>query len=179
MTTFAQVRDGRVLAHFTKDCTLAEAQAMFADIAHELHEAPADVQDGWELVDGYCGPVRTAAAEVWEQIKAIRDRLSDTGGYSVTVDGTPKWFHSDPKSKTQQLALTMLGANVPAVQWKTMDGTFVTMSQSLAGAIFQAAMQMDMALFAHAETLRAQVNAAQDPSSVDINAGWPATYGGS
>lgn len=152
---------------------------MFQDIAHELHNAPEDVQDGWEFTDdGYCGPERIAPAAVWEQIKAIRDRLSDEGGYSVTVAGDAKWFHSDGKSKTQQLALVMAGASVPSVPWKTMDGSFVTMSQALAAAIYQAAMQQDMALFAHAEALKAQVYAAQDPASIDITAGWPATYGG-
>lgn len=65
MTTFAQVRDGRVLSHFRKDITLAEARAAFADIAHELHEAPDDVQDGM-IFDGqnYSQPLPPAPSSV-------------------------------------------------------------------------------------------------------------------
>lgn len=114
-------------------------------------------------------PMRSA---LWEQIKAIRDRKAQTGGY--TTGG--KWFHSDTFSRTQQMGLVMMGAGVPPVEWKTMDGSFITMTPTLAGQIFGAAASQDMALFGHAETLRAAVDAAADPSAIDINAGWPATY---
>lgn len=63
MTTFAQVRAGRVLAHFVKDCTLADAKAMFADIAPELHEAPSNVQDGWDHVGGLVFAPHTESTE--------------------------------------------------------------------------------------------------------------------
>lgn len=120
-----------------------------------------------------------ARAARWEDIKTLRDRLQDEGGYKVDVDGagTFKWFHSDVKSRTQQIGLVMMGASVPAVQWKTMDGSFVTMTQALASAVFNAAAQQDMSLFAHAEQLRAQVEAG-DPAAVDIEAGWPETFAG-
>ncbi len=142
----------------------------------EMESVPPHKVELWQAYTPPEVPLPDRRAALWEQIKATRDRLSDEGGYSVTVNGTPKWFHSDGKSKTQQLALTMLGANVPSVPWKTMDGSFVTMSQPLAAAIFQAALSMDMALFAHAESLKAQVEASEDPSSIDISTGWPATY---
>lgn len=113
-----------------------------------------------------------AKAAKWEAIKAKRDSLSDNGGY--LVDG--KWFHSDGKSKTQQLSLFIMGAGVPAVQWKTMDGSFVAMTQALAAAIFSAAATQDMAIFAAAEQHKAAMEAAPDPSTYDFSAGWPATY---
>lgn len=115
----------------------------------------------------------------WEEIKAHRDHLSDAGGYTVTVGGVPKWFHSDGKSKTQQLGLVMAGAGIPqGLQWKTMDGSFVTMTQALAGAIFQAAMAQDAAIFQVAETHRAAMEAAADPDAYDFSGGWPATFPG-
>jgi hypothetical protein len=121
-------------------------------------------------MDEHLAPERAA---VWESIKALRDQKVQTGGY--TAGG--KWFHSDTFSRTQQMALFMMGAAVPAVQWKTMDGTFVTMTQTLAGQIFAAGAAKDQGLFARAEVLRAAVYAAADPASVDITAGWPAGYG--
>lgn len=116
-------------------------------------------------------------ALVWERIKAHRETLSDLGGYKVVVGGVDKWFHSDAKSKTQQLSLVIAGAAVPAIQWKTMDGTFVTMSQALAGAIFQAAAAQDAAIFTKAEQHKAAMEAAPDPLAYDFSGGWPATFG--
>jgi hypothetical protein len=116
-------------------------------------------------------------ARQWERIKAERDRRTVTGGYKVAVAGVDQWFHSDTFSRTQQLGLVMLGAAVPAVQWKTMDGSFVAMTQQLAGQIFAAAAASDVALFAHGQALRAQVDVAEDPDAMDITAGWPAVYG--
>jgi ribosome modulation factor len=116
-------------------------------------------------------------AEIWERIKAERDRRTHEGGYQAAVAGVSKWFHSDPFSRTQQLGLLQAGASVPAVQWKTMDGSFVTMSQAWAQAIFAAAVASDTALFAYAEQLRAQVEASADPESINILAGWPQVYG--
>lgn len=106
------------------------------------------------------------AAVRWTKIKAKRDELTDNGGCLVAG----KWFHSDTKSKQQQMALTMLGAAIPAnLQWKTMDGTFATMTQTLAGQLFGAQIAREQAIFAHAEVLKADLNA-------DINASWPARY---
>ena len=117
-------------------------------------------------------------AQVLERIKAHRELLSDTGGYKATVGGVEKWFHSDAKSKTQQIALVVAGSAVPAVQWKTMDGTFITMSQAWAVAIFQAASAQDAAIFAKAEQHRLAMEAAADPLAYDFSGGWPAVYGG-
>lgn len=111
-------------------------------------------------------------AGVWEQIKALRDQRKAAG---VLVGS--KWYHSDDSSRIQQLGLVMMGSSVPAVPWKTMDGSFVTMSQALAMQIFQATAASDMAVFARAEALRAAVDAAADPLAVDIQAGWPPVHG--
>lgn len=117
-------------------------------------------------------------ATMWERIKAHRERLSDQGGYKVVVNGVDKWFHSDAKSKTQQLGLVIAGAAVPAIQWKTMDGTFITMSQAWAVAIFNAAATRDATIFAVAEAHRVAMMAAADPLAYDFTGGWPAVYGG-
>ena len=101
----------------------------------------------------------------WSKIKTKRDSLIENGGCLVAG----KWFHSDAKSKQQQIALTLAGASVPTIPWKTMDGSFITLSQSLVAQVFQAQMLREQAIFAHAETLNA------DPEA-DIDAGWPEHY---
>ena len=119
-------------------------------------------------------PAGPTVAEVWAQIKDERDRRIQSGGYKV---GT-KWFHSDTFSRTQQMGLMMMGAAIPAnTPWKTMDGSFITMTQTLAGQIFGTAAASDMAIFAAAETHRVAMEASADPAAYDYSTGWPKIYG--
>lgn len=112
-------------------------------------------------------------ALAWEGIKIERDRRTDNGGYKVST----KWFHSDQKSRSQQLGLVLLGATIPAgLQWKTMDGSFVTMTATLAQQVLGAAAASDQAIFAAAETHKAAMEASQDPSAYDFSAGWPKVF---
>lgn len=115
----------------------------------------------------------TLAGSHWEAIKAERDRRTQQGGYQVAG----KWFHSDTFSRTQQMGLVMMGADILVdLQWKTMDGSFVTMTQALAGQVFAAAAASDAALFACAEQIKAAMEV--DPGNFAL-AGqtWPAVFG--
>lgn len=115
-------------------------------------------------------------APVWEAIKHERDRRK-SGGVKVVINGVDKWFHSDDPSRIQQLGLLMMGANIPAnLQWKTMDGSFVTMTQELANQVFQAEAAADQANFANAEVHRVAMEAAANPAAYDFSAGWVQTY---
>ncbi len=117
--------------------------------------------------------VTEVKARKWEAIKAERDRRK-AGGVKV---GT-KWFHSDDGSRIQQTGLVMMGASIPAnLQWKTMDGSFITMTQTLASQVFQAVAAGDQAIFAAAETHRVAMEASADPASYDYSTGWPAIFG--
>lgn len=113
-----------------------------------------------------------AQASIVQRIKAERDKRKFEG---VTV-GAHR-FHSDPDSRTQQLGLVILGANIPpSLQWKTIGGAFVTMTQTLAGQIFGATAARDTAMFANAETHIAAVQAMTDAADVlayDYSTGWP------
>jgi hypothetical protein len=106
------------------------------------------------------------------RIKSERDRRKFNG---VNVSG--KWLHTDTYSRTQWLGMVLMGANLPAIEWTTMDGTSVTTTPTLAGQVFQGTAMLDAAVFAHAKSLIAQVEASTDPGSVDITTGWLATYG--
>jgi hypothetical protein len=118
-------------------------------------------------------PLSEKQAEMWERIKELRDRRTQTGGYPAAG----KWFHSDTFSRTQQLGLVLLGPNIPAgLQWKTMDGSFVSMTQQLAGQIFAAGATQDTLTFAAAETHHAAMLSAVDPLKYDYSKGWPTIY---
>ena len=71
--------------------------------------------------------------------------------------------------------LTILGQ---PVRWKTMDGSFVTITAQLAFDIVAAAGDLDARLFAVAEAHRVAMEDATDPDAYNHSAGWPATFGG-
>lgn len=132
-----------------------------------------------EITDSEAASIRAPSVEQVKvekrgAIKAERDRRAQKGGYRV---GTA-WFHSDVFSRSQQIGLMMLGANIPAnLQWKTMDGSFVQMTQTLAGQVFAAAAASDQAIFAAAEAHRAAMEASATPETYDFSTGWPKVYG--
>lgn len=114
----------------------------------------------------------TPAAQIWEAIKAERDRRKASG-----VKVGAKWYHSDDSSRIQQLGLLMMGASISAsLKWKTMDGSFVSMTQTLAGQVFGAVAASDQAIFAQAEAHRLAMEASSSPASYDYSTGWPAEY---
>ena len=51
------------------------------------------------------------------------------------------------------------------------------MTADLAQSIVEAIKMLDAQAFARAETLRAQIEASEDPESIDITSGWPVIYG--
>ena len=142
---------------------------------YQLVEAPEWVQIGatWDGLT-FTNPVNpNAKVDALSGIKAERDRRK-AGGVKVGA----KWFHSDDGSRIQQMGLVMMGAAIPAnLQWKTMDGTFITMTQTLASQVFQAVAASDQAVFTAAETHRATMEASTDPASYDYSTGWPKIYG--
>lgn len=111
---------------------------------------------------------------MWQVIQEQRDARKSAG-----VRVGQNWFHSDNFSRIQQMALMMMGAQMPAgIQWKTMSGTFVAMTPQLAGQIFQATAASDQAVFAVAEFKRAEMLLVANPDEYDTTAGWPPTYVG-
>lgn len=118
----------------------------------------------------------SARAAQWEAIKARRE-IVKAGGVKVAVDGEDKWFHTDDPSRIQQIGLVMMGASLPTgLQWKTMDGSFVTMTQALAGQVFQANAAHDQATFAAAEQHRVAMEASERPDLYDFSSSWPVIF---
>lgn len=145
------------------DWTLSSGEVVFD---HEPTEA--------ELFAAFPGRHAALSKAKWDAIKAKREQVK-AGGVKVG----DKWFHTDDASRIQHMALNMMGAAIPAnLQWKTMDGSFVTMNQALAGQVFQAVAVLDMQAFAKAEEHRVAMEASNDPASYDFSAGWPASFEG-
>ena len=115
---------------------------------------------------------------IWRGIKLHREKVK-AGGVMVNVEGVNKWFHSDAASRVQILGLVnMATANaIPAnLQWKTMDGSFVTMTAAMSQAIFTAISTLDIDTFAIAEQHRASMLVNESPDKYDYGSGWAAVY---
>ena len=166
--------DGAVLRCHAYDATqMAELRAdLGADAAaHEALIAQCEA----DYVPPPPIPVEQRRAAVWERIKAERDRRAALG-----VKVGQHWFHSDQKSRTQQLGLVLLGQAIPpGLEWKTLTFTqppvFVEMTPALAAAIVQATAASDKAIFSAAEVHRLAMEASAAPQDYDFSAGWPAS----
>lgn len=113
-------------------------------------------------------------------IKEKRDYRQQNGGVLVAIDATTsKWFHSNDSSRIQQFSISVNGIEA-GVMWKTMDGTYVEMTQDLAKAIVAATTVLDIATFGHAASMISEVEALTTAEAVlayDYQSGWPAIYG--
>lgn len=110
---------------------------------------------------------------MWKVIQAERDRRTQ-GGVKVGTN----WFHSDQTSRIQQIGLVIFGANMPAgIMWKTMAGSFVSMTPTLAAQIFQTTAMSDQVIYGTAEQKKGAMMASSDPISYDYLTGWPLVYG--
>jgi hypothetical protein len=116
-------------------------------------------------------PLSDRQAQSWLNIKAERDQRKSGG---VFVSG--KWFHTDTESRVQWLGLVIMGASVPPIQWKTMDGTFIELTAGLVGSVFQTIANGDSADFANAETHRAAMLQSPTPEDYDYSTGWRGVY---
>jgi hypothetical protein len=143
-----------------------------AAFAHLLPEGCVEITDA-EAAALQKPTSEQAKATAWGAIKAERDRRK-AGGVKVGA----KWFHSDDASRIQQLALVMMGAGLPAgLQWKTMDGSFITMTPALAQQVFTGQAASDQTIFAVAEGHRVAMEASADPAAYDHSTGWPKVFG--
>lgn len=94
------------------------------------------------------------------------------------IPSVNKWFHTDDPSRVQYLALILLGANIPSnLIWKTMDGSFINMTQSLVGLIFQTMNATEQSNYANAEYHINQVRTTQN-INYDYSTGWSLKYEG-
>jgi len=141
---------------------IAEGNTPLDPQPSEYHDL---IGDNWIL------NLERARDAMWEKIKKERD-LRKSGGFKVSG----KWYHSDQDSRIQQLGLLIAGAAIPLIPWKTMDGTFETLTPALVSQIFQAGFALDTALFAQAEQHRTLMMNSSDPLNYNYKIGWSENF---
>jgi|GEM_PF-1612062 len=158
------------LRHGYSNSAMRQLRAVLGDQAAPYEALIAEVEASY-----VSPPIEQRRAAAWEAIKAERDRRAALG-----VKVGAHWFHSDEKSRIQQLALTSATLVIPpGLQWKTLtfvpQPVFVVMTRDLAIQIVQATAASDSAIFMAAEIHRMTMEASPDPGSYDYSGGWPAS----
>lgn len=132
-------------------------------------------------------PPNPTPAEMWERIKAERDRRMSLGA-KVAIGAQAHWFHTDTKSRIQHLGLKDAARDTLAsggtmsspvsisgqqIQWKCMGGMFVPMTVQVVFDLVEADKQLDAALHLRAEQHKALMEASPEPWNYDYSTGWP------
>lgn len=133
-------------------------------------------------------PIQERRAAVWALVKAERHRR-EYGG--VFAGG--HWFQTDVESQIKHQSnlidakdalaaggtvndvLTIAGQ---PVGWKTFDNGVVPMTIGLAQAIAQAIKIQTALAYVRGQALQAQIDASDNPESIEITTGWPPIYPG-
>lgn len=94
----------------------------------------------------------------------------------VTVSGLGFAAKTDLDSQTRiegALIAANAGLAPPQIKWKDILGNFHVVTPQQCTQIFAAAALNSAICFAHESDLKDQVDASNDPGSIDITAGWP------
>lgn len=144
--------------------------------SREIYDALAAGQAG-AIAPYTPPPITYLQDQVWENIKGERVRRINTGGLKVMINGVSKWFHSDEASRIQYIGLVNIGANFPPdIEWKTMDGSFVNMTLSIAQTLIGTTAISDQAVFSAAEKHKTEMMKLANPLDYDFSAGWPIAF---
>ena len=108
-------------------------------------------------------------AEMWERIKARRHQATRSG---VFVPSIGKWFHNDDSARGQYTFLRTLPKLPSPLPWKTMDNSFVEMTQALLDELSLKMIADEQTDFANAERHRAAMLKADHPLNYDYSDGW-------
>ncbi|MDP8176357.1 DUF4376 domain-containing protein [Pasteurella skyensis] len=133
---------------------------------HEL------VNNEWVLTqEAKAKKLKKEQKQAWENIKKYRDKLSQSG-----VKVGDKWFHSDEISHLRLMTLKQLPALPENLQWKTMDGSFVIMTEELLSNVINARLLTEIANFKNGERHKMLMLQSENPLEYDFSSGWCEIY---
>jgi len=107
----------------------------------------------------------------WREVKDIRDNKIQNGG----VLFNEQWYPLSTEAKTQILWVKAIGTNT-GQRIELMDGSMANLTVNRANDLLAAGATQLAAISANADALKVLIDASTDPSTVDIDAGWPATF---
>lgn len=128
-----------------------------------------------EIIDGVLP--KPSIADLWELIKADRDRRQLNGGVRVG----DHWFLSNERAVSEYNTIVATTAGISATtvvrkDWRTMDGATVDMTPALALQILKTGIQQRCAIDDAALAHKAAMEHCAEPESYDYSTGWPDIY---
>ncbi|MBR0573357.1 MULTISPECIES: DUF4376 domain-containing protein [Pasteurellaceae] len=109
--------------------------------------------------------------KAWLNIREHRDKMSESG-----VKVNDKWFHTDERSHLRLMTLQQLPTIPPDLLWKTMDGSFVTMTEELLSNVIDARLLTEIANFKNGEKHKMRMLQSENPLEYDFSDGWCEIY---
>lgn len=152
--------------------TVQSAGELPAGLTFSPRPSPCHVWDGkaWRADKQADAALKAGQqAEVWERIKARRHQATRSG---VFVPSIGKWFHNDDSARQQYTFLRTLPKLPSPLPWKTMDNSFIEMTQALLDELSLKMIADEQADFANAERHRAAMLKADQPLDYDYSSGW-------
>ena len=141
---------------------------------HDFNEESWEWELNQERYDAHTKETRNL---LWEEIKKKREEILGSGVYVESLD---KWFHTD---SVTQLSYTRAKEYFDIkpnseVQWKTMDGTFVTLNKEKLNDVVVAIFEKSQEVYKAAEFHKHKIQTSVDLENYDVDAGWVETYKG-
>ena len=152
--------------------TVQSAGELPAGLTFSPRPSPCHVWDGkaWRADKQADAALKAGQqAEMWERIKARRHQATRSG---VFVPSIGKWFHHDDPARQQYTFLRTLPKLPSPLPWKTMDNSFVEMTQALLDELSLKMIADEQTDFANAERHRAAMLKADHPLDYDYSDGW-------
>ena len=152
--------------------TVQSAGELPAGLTFSPRPSPCHVWDGkaWRADKQADAALKAGQqAEMWERIKARRHQATRSG---VFVPSIGKWFHNDDPARQPYTFLRTLPKLPSPLPWKTMDNSFVEMTQALLDELSLKMIADEQTDFANAERHRAAMLKADHPLDYDYSDGW-------
>lgn len=115
---------------------------------------------------------------LYRKIEAEWERRK-VGGFSYmgkVIDSDTTSRENVASAAMSALSATMAGVPWsldPAQGWKCQDNSYLPLTAAEMIQMQATMVQAGVALFAYAQSLKGQVKAAEDPTTIDLTSGWP------
>ena len=157
------------------------APPAFNPLTHrQVEDTPAEVNGVWTQQWNTIALNPTQAANKLNQARNQRlQELRDIRMVKATSGGiftNNQWYPCDAVSRTQVLWVLAVGAGSTGQKIELLDGTIANLTFNRAQALLAEDAIRMAAIAARFDVLRAEINASNDPATVDITVGWPAVY---
>lgn len=135
---------------------------------------PPPIYDWVAKSDGSYLEVLPSDAEICQQCKQnLATKRYEVAGGGVVIDGVNLQSDADSSNEMSKYVTESIVNDLVSVNWKLADGSFVVYTVQQFKKIYQIVAKYRNDCFGVEMSKQAEIDAAQDPTTVDIETGWP------